>query len=345
MSFTASFEITPKIVDSLMRVAALRENIAGLGFSPDVMKILRAEARLKAVYWSAVLSGTPLSLDEAERIMKRGGNFSVRERREREISGYSAAVEWLENNSERPITENSLRKINAIFLGADVSRVTPSPYRNGTIAGQTDEAARREPTDTRQIPSLMGDLISWLARSEGEIPAPLAAAIVHHEIARIRPFNSGNIATARLAATLVLYRGGFGLNGFYALEEYYGADPKKYNETLNGGVSAWIVYFISGIEHAFEVVKERTEKETASGAPGKSALFRALSPRQRKILALFADSDTIASKDVEALLAFSARSARLLCQKLAKGGFLEADNKADKTRTYKLGEKFKSICG
>ena len=333
MSYDPAFVITPKIAGILMEIAAQRENINNMPISPGTVKTLRDEARRRSVFHSAGLSGLNVSPDEIERVTRRRGNFSVRERGEKEITGYFNALEWMENNADRPLTENAIRRVNAIVLGGDTTRLSPSPFRE------------------RASTSVSG-LIELLEKAEGEIPIPIAAAIAHHAIAAISPFNEGNMRTARIISTMILCRGGFGLNGFYSLEEQYGANPEKYLETLkihpeektdqrqSYEITPWIEYFVLSMSRAFAEAKERVGREMSSDAWDRSALFRSLLPRQRKVLELFADRDVITSRDVETLLSFSARSARLLCQKLAAEGFLVAVNKADKTRNYKLGEKF-----
>jgi len=340
MSFNPMFAITPETADSLMKIAALRENILALRPTPGVVKTLRDVARIQSAYWSTLLSGYAISLNEVERIARRHGNFSARDRGEREAEGYFAAMDWAENNADRPVAENTVRKINAISQGGDTSRVLPSPYRETNIKPAAGKAAKAPP-ETAEIPSSMRDLATWLG--DTGMPSPLAAAMAHYGIASICPFADGNMRTARIAANLVLYRAGFGLNGFYSLEEQYGADIELYNSSAREGIDKWAQYFTSRMALAFELAKERAEREIASGASEKSAFSRSLSPRQRKILTLFADKDVIASKDVETMLGFSARSARLLCHKLVADGFLATANKADKTRTYKLAEKFRAI--
>ena len=323
MSYDPVFEITPRIARGLMEIAALRENINNIPISPGAVKTLRDEARRRSVFHSAGLSGISVSSDEIERMTRRRGNFSVRERGEKEITGYFTALEWMENNADKPLTENTIRRVNAIVLGGDAARLSPSPFRERTSTS-------------------VSGLVEWLEKAEGEIPAPIAAAAVHHAISAIGPFNDGNVRTARIISTMTLYRGGFGLTGFYSMEEQYGADPKKYLDTLkiHHEITPWIEYFVLSMSKAFAEAKERAGREMSSDAWDRSALFRSLLPRQRKVLELFADRDVITSRDVETLLSFSARSARLLCQKLAAEGFLVAVNKADKTRNYKLGEKF-----
>ena len=93
MLYDPMFNITPKIAVILMEIAELRENINNTPVPPGTLKILRDEARRRSVLYSTGLSGLSVSSDEIERITRRRGNFSVRERGEKEISGYFTALE------------------------------------------------------------------------------------------------------------------------------------------------------------------------------------------------------------------------------------------------------------
>jgi bisphosphoglycerate-independent phosphoglycerate mutase (AlkP superfamily) len=96
---------------------------------------------------------------------------------------------------------------------------------------------------------------------------------------------------------------------------------------------------------SFEHVKKRAEEAQEKGKTDKSKLMRALNPKQRQVLTLFEERDVIASKDIETLFNFSARSARLLCSAFVKEGFLQAVSNADKNRTYRLSEKYEALIG
>ena len=61
-----------------------------------------------------------------------------------------------------------------------------------------------------------------------------------------------------------------------------------------------------------ENVRRRAEQAAESGALDRSSALRLLDPRQRGVLILFRDRDTITSHDVEALLEVSQRTARSL---------------------------------
>jgi len=92
---------------------------------------------------------------------------------------------------------------------------------------------------------------------------------------------------------------------------------------------------VLGMLDSFEHVKQAAETQKGKDT---SALLRSLSPKQRKLLTLFGDSDTISSKEVENLFGFSSRSARLLCARMVEEGFFTIANSSDKTRSYRLAK-------
>lgn len=58
--------------------------------------------------------------------------------------------------------------------------------------------------------------------------------------------------------------------------------------------------------------------------------------RQRRVMFLFMDQDTITSKDIEKLLRLKPRTARALCKKWVDIGFLGIAQEAKKNRRYFL---------
>jgi hypothetical protein len=73
-----------------------------------------------------------------------------------------------------------------------------------------------------------------------------------------------------------------------------------------------VEYFCEGMADSFESVKRRAQEAAGSGAQDRSPALRRLDPRQRKALELFRDSNTITSRDIEALFGISQRAARNL---------------------------------
>ena len=55
----------------------------------------------------------------------------------------------------------------------------------------------------------------------GILTTPLIAGLLHYQFVTIHPYYDGNGRTARLLATFMLHRGGYGLQGLFSLEEFH----------------------------------------------------------------------------------------------------------------------------
>ena len=185
--------------------------------------------------------------------------------------------------------------------------------------------------------------------SKNDIPHPIRAAIAHYQFATIHPYIDGNGRSARLFATLLLHKNGYGLKGIYSLEEYYAKDLTTYYHALDAGpfhnyylvraeadITGWIEYFCIGMLKSFKKVHAQAQKVQTSGATDASKELRKLNPRQRKALILFEKQDGITSQDISDLLKIEPRTARQLCQLWVKEGFLVTLNPSKKSRQYGL---------
>lgn len=351
--FKPNLTITSKIMNTLLKIEALKENIKNLPITPGVMRVLYETARLSSVHFSTRIEGNRLTQKEIEIIINEGGHFAGRERDEREIKGYFTALEWMEDNTGRPLTETTIKTLHALVEGGGKRRVKPTPYRDGQNAVKDSLSGRivYMPPEAPDVPALMKDMVKWINSEDTELPCPIISAVAHYQFVTIHPYYDGNGRTARLLATLILHRGGYDLKGLYSLEEYYARDlPAYYNALSRGGshnyyyggaeadITPWVEYFTEGMLDAFEHVKLRAYEASLQGAEDRSSRLRNLSPRQRKILTLFETRETITSKEVANLFRFGDRSARSFCRSLVEEGILVIFNSANKTRSYRLAE-------
>jgi Fic family protein len=357
MAFNPNFTITPKITKALMRIEALKDSIKGLPITPSIMQTLRETARLQSVHYSTQIEGNCLTKKEVEQVVK-GVNEVGRPRDENEVKGYYAALEWLETNVSKTITETIIKTIHALVEGGGTKSVKPSSYRDAqnVIRDSSTGGIVYLPPEAKDVPLMMSDLVDWINKNSADLPIPLVAALAHYQFATIHPYYDGNGRTARLLATLVLYQGGYDLKGLYSLEEYYARDLAGYYRAISRGnnhnyyfgretadITPWLEYFVLGMQDALSHVQKRLAEAQKSGTKDKSAILRTLTPKQRKVLTLFAKQAIITAKDIEKLFGFSERSARLLCTELVKQGFLIISNPANKNREYKLSTNYEDI--
>jgi Fic family protein len=363
MPFQPPFTITPQIAGCLMRIEAARQAIDFLPITPGVLSSLRESARLFSTHYSTMIEGNRLTQEEVGRIIGGSEHFPGRERDEKEVLGYYAALEEAERLAfvGGTVTERHIRSLHALVMAGGRRKAKPTPYRDGqnVIRDSKTRGIVYMPPEAKDVPGLMKELALWLGASRNDsLPCPLRAGIAHYQFATIHPYYDGNGRTARLLTTLVLHLGGYGLKGLYSLEEYYARNLGAYYEALTIGpshnyyegraiadITRWVEYFCKGMAESFENVRKRAAQAAEIGSSDESATLRRLDPRQRKALDLFRRSDTVTSRDVERLFALSQRTARNLLAAWVQDGFVTVADPAKKSRKYRLAAEFAVLLG
>jgi hypothetical protein len=140
-------------------------------------------------------------------------------------------------------------------------------------------------------------------------------------------------------ATFILHRGGYGLHGFFSLEEHHARDLEGYYRSLavhphhnyykgraEADLTPWLEYFIKTLAGVFEMVRQEAARCAKEGVPTEPAELRRLDRRARLVLGLFAKADRVTTVDVARALGLSERMARNLLQKWVTDGWLLASN-------------------
>lgn len=357
--FSPSFRITPAITKSLMAIEADRQAVAELPIDVAMLASLRETAKLMSTHYSTQIEGNRLTQEQVKEAVA-GARFPGRERDEREVRHYYRAMEEVERSSRRPgiITEDVIRRIHGLVIG----QAKPTPYRDGqnVIRDSRSRAIVYMPPEARDVPVLMADLVTWINRQLEErkdaLPAPLTAAIAHYQYATIHPYYDGNGRTARLLATLILHKAGYGLKGIYSLEEYYSRNLSGYYDALNVGpshnyyggresadISGFLSYFCEGMAEAFSAMRAQAMRAAQRGARDQSGLLRTLGPRERRLLELFRGRGTATTAEIAEYLILSQRTVVAHCRKWLAAGLIEMHDPSRKNRAYRLGRAYEAL--
>jgi Fic family protein len=363
MPFEPKFAITPKVASALMRIEAAKQAVQHLPITPSVLATLRETARLFSTHYSTMIEGNRLTQEQVSRVVERQEHFPGRDRDEKEVLGYYAALERAEQFAvgKNPVSELHIKTLHALVMAGGRKNAKPTLYRDGqnVIKDSRTKGIVYMPPEAKDVPKLMREMATWIAASgPAGLPSPISAGIAHYQFATIHPYYDGNGRTARLLTTLILHQGGYGLKGLYSLEEYYARNLGEYYEALTVGpshnyylgraesdITKWVEYFCSGVAESFENVQKRATESAGAGASDHSELLRKLDPRQRKVLVLFREHETINSRDIEKLFSISQRTARNLLTAWSEAEFLAVADPARKSRKYSLIAKFASLRG
>jgi Fic family protein len=356
---TYKYSFTPGIVRQLQSIERARTEVTLTVLPPAIAEGLRLRARVRSTHFSTRIEGNRLTLTEAEQAVLEGKEFPGRERDTLEVQHYFKALAqveaWVDEN--KPITEERIRQLHSLVYTGRGRR--PTPYRDGqNVIKDSAGGIVYLPPEATDVPDLMRELTTWIQTSEGNLPVPVIAGIAHYQFVVIHPYFDGNGRTARALATWILYRGGYDLGRFYALEEFYAQDLQGYYDALvtspdhnyyfgtaEADITPWLDYFLKGMAAVFEAVAREIREQSLQPDKKAERLLRKLDRRARIVLGLFSRQEEITSNDVARVLGLSARQAREVLREWLKAGWLEVSDGARKTRRYRLSAEYRRFIG
>jgi Fic family protein len=317
---------------------------------------------VQAAHYSTFIEGNRLTLAQAKQVVAdEKVQIAGRERDVSEVRNYWNALLRVEKWAEKkkPLTEELIRRLHALVEKGP--RARPTPYRDGqnAIKNSLTGALIYLPPEAKDVPILMASLVAWAVEAErSSLPVPIIAALVHYQFVTVHPYYDGNGRTARLLATFILHKSGYGLNGFFSLEEHHAKDLQGYYQALTvhphhnyyfgrseADLTAWLEYFISSLAEVFEAVRCRAQKCAVEGLEVEPEDLRRLDHRARVVQGLFARKETIIAPQVAEVLGLSQRMARNLLGTWVKEGWLEVANPSRRARSYSLSAKYRQYIG
>jgi Fic family protein len=361
-SWQPRYAITPSIARGLIEIESARTIVESTPVPLAVQAELSRRTRLRSTHYSTRIEGNRLTLQEAEEVISgRRRHFHGRERDVAEVRNYWTALtrveEWAEKR--KPITEDTIRRIHAMVMSG--SRAKPTSYRTeqNVVRDSATGAIVYMPPEAHDVPTLMREMVEWINRAEKEgIPAAIVVGLAHYQFGTIHPYYDGNGRTARLLATLILRRTGYGLQGMFSLEEYHARDIDAYYRALDVGrhhnyymgraeadLTSWLEYFVGILSAVFTAAKEEALRCAQEGIPCEPEELRRLDHRAWMVIALFARREVITTSDVATTLGLSERMARVLLKQWVQAGWLVVANPSNRARSYSLSARYRHFIG
>src|SRR5437016_459937 len=185
---------------------------------------LRRDLEAEAVAASTSMEGVPVTVEEVHHILAGDRPARTREEDAALVRGYRDAMSFVLRRADdtafkwaRELLIGLHDRILAGKWGAGAGRLRAGPAH--LIANRTGELVF-QPPPPEDVPELVDHACSVIEK--GLEHAAIGAAWIHAATAAIHPFADGNGRSARVVASLAMYRGGFKLPEFTSLEEWWG---------------------------------------------------------------------------------------------------------------------------
>ncbi len=225
------YATSPAIESGILRIEHLRRALDAQGPLPRIwVGRTRRDLEAEAVAASTMLEGVAVTVNEARRILAGDRPVGVSIEDAALVDGYRDAMGFVLARADAEAFRWQTELVLAIH-----HRVLAGSYAKGAGRFRETQNRVREATTGRQVylppppgpvPGLVEELLDWMQATTE--PGPVAAALAHVTLAGIHPFSDGNGRTARIVASLAMYRSGFRAPQFTSLEEWWGKHPADY---------------------------------------------------------------------------------------------------------------------
>lgn len=313
---------------------------------------LRKEARIHNAHSSTSIEGNKLTFEQVKALSEHK-EVTATEKDKKEVLNYLKALDSIPAYAgKKNIDVKLFLEIHeTISKGTLRDEKDCGVFRNRQVfigrrvfdGTNFKEVVEYMPPDTKDVPRLVNEFLDWFNLGKTrEINPVILAGITHYEIARIHPFIDGNGRTARLMASLILYKSGFDHRQFFALDDYYDEDRALYYAALKtaqinkGDISKWLEYFTEGVLYSINRVKDFITKMGLS--PKIEAGERIeLSQRQIKILERIKEKVKVTNKDLRGMFGITRQAMLKEISKLIDAKLIELVGKG-RSAYYRISE-------
>jgi Fic family protein len=194
---------------------------------------LASDLMAEAIQASTNMEGVPVTVEEVRRILAGDRPSGVSAEDASLVTGYRDAMTYCQRRADDDVFSWSPELIKAIHDRVLAGRPDwgAGRYGKGRHVQNSATGALIYTPPQEGVHAVMEALCARMNTWDGH--AAVKSAWVHIALAAIHPFKDGNGRTARVLASLAMYRGGFKRREFISLEEWWGRFRNDYAAAFN----------------------------------------------------------------------------------------------------------------
>ena len=330
--FEPNFNYDDKIVKNLTFISHSQGIIMSAPFIPNWEVSLRKEAILRSAHSSTAIEGNPLTMEEVS-ALANGRDIMARRKDKAEVLNYLETLDRIPDFGSRDLfTLNDLLELHKVLTNNTLDQIEDEGAlrnRQNRVANGYGETIYMPPP-TEEVPALIKDFLTWFNSPKlDEMDPVIIAGLTHYEIVRIHPFMDGNGRTARIMATIVLYKRGFDVKRFFVLDDYYDQDRASYGAALKSvdqdtlDLTEWLEYFTEGVAVSIKTVKEKVVGLNKSFKLLEEKGQIAFDDRQMTIIERIISKGKTTNRDIRSILGLSDTAIRTEFTKLSELGIIK----------------------
>lgn len=273
--------ITSEILKNIASIEYGKAIIESQKVLPHWEKQLQKEATIRVIKHAL---GSDSYIFDDTRIKKHLDNIS--QDTPQEIKNFSEALEVVEKAAQtKDFDEIDIKNIHRKLTEKILPNTKQGRYRSTKMRGGKDP---------EEILAEMVKLFDWYSSLEAKETHPIIlCGIMLFQIENIKPFDIMNSSVSKLTARVCLKMGGYGMNNFYSLEEFFDNNKFDYSralETTNDeNLTAWLEFFTDAFAREVSNTKEKVILLARDTRLAKASGRVHLTGRQERIIEFLQD--------------------------------------------------------
>jgi excisionase family DNA binding protein len=265
--------------------------------SDDVLNRLHRNMEIEYTYNSNAIEGNTLTLRETQLVIREGITINGKSLSDHlEAKNHPKAIEYIESLAKQKdiagtLAEKDVLKVHELVFSGILENA--GNYRNCQVYIEGCDFA---PPSACEIPDLMKELLSWLNNNPEELRPIELAAVFHHKLVSIHPFDDGNGRVSRLLMNLLL------INNGYTLTVIKQVDRKRYYNTLqkadSGNLKPFVNFIARCVEQSLDIYLKAIEPSTKKNHFMTLAEASNLTPYSKEYLGLLARKGVISATKI-----------------------------------------------
>lgn len=297
---------------------------------PQLLEALRDQARVESITASSAIEGVTVD-DSRVPALVSGAARRFRNRSEAEFAGYTAALDYLNQENAGDLSVGQLLHLHRLlFSFTDGRGGHLKTEDNLVVEGGSGghRMVRFTPVSSPETPFFVSELVERTnsALAAGSPHPLLVTAAFSLDLSCIHPFADGNGRVTRLATGHLLQRCGYGVGRYVSLEQLIFESKDGYYDALAASTAGWFDdgthdlwpwarYLLAQLRTAYQ----RLEARIAAGTSGRTK-----QDRIRDFVLLHAPADFTIADIRRAVPGVSDNTIRIVLAELKNGGRIES---------------------
>lgn len=228
----------PGMMPVLVRIEGRKEAAMSLLLPSEWKEQLDVLNRIRTVHGSTALEGNPLSESQIAEFLGGKAGLDPDGREFRQILNADTAQNWVRERfgpGRPPISVRDILHMHEMMtrLSDEADNVPGGLRTHGVQVGTMELGGVHLGAPHEDLPRLMDEFVDFVNSRKLRSQHPVVRALLaHFFLVTIHPFGDGNGRVSRLVEAAILYEGGYNVNGFYGLSNYFYRNGNEYKQRL-----------------------------------------------------------------------------------------------------------------